>query len=418
MAKDVIMPVLGMNQDTALLVSWLAQEGDDVVEGEPLMEVETDKAVMELDAPASGTLIDVTAAEGDDVVVGSVIARILADGEARAAPQAAAGPAASSGSSGSAATGAATVRTAPSAPPAPASPPSPAAQPASATPAASSAPVAPPSGDGSPRAPASPLARRTARERGLELAAITGTGPFGAVLLRDLAHAAAHGAIGLDGEADEGDTAAIVGGAATGRAEEAATGRSPDVSPGLAPVGVALAELERRTDARALQALLAASGDVPIHAALAKFLAAVVSRRLAIDPSDGVRLQVRGPDGQVTVPHADRRSMVDLTERTAASEGDAAPPDGAASAAATQDATTPDAVLVHAGDLPIDAVRPVAAAAVSLGLGRPAATADDPAPLTLTLRYDPARVDDATAVTILTDLVRLVGDPAALAVAF
>lgn len=412
MAKDVIMPVLGMNQDTALLVSWLAQEGDDVVEGEPLMEVETDKAVMELDAPASGTLIDVTAAEGDDVVVGSVIARILADGEARAAPQTAPGRATSTGPSASADTGAATARTAPSAPTPPA------AQPASATPAASQTPVASPSSDGSPRAAASPLARRTARERGLELAAITGTGPFGAVLLRDLADAAARGAIDPDGEAGEADTAAIAGEATTGRADQAAPGLSPDVSPALAPTGLALAELERRTDARALTALLAASGDVPIHAALAKFLAAVVRRRLAIDPSDGVTLQVRGPDGRATVPHADLRSMVDLTERTAATDDDAAPSDAAAPDPATPEAATPDAVLVHAGDLPIDAVRPVAAAPVSLGLGRPAATADDPAPLTLTLRYDPARVGDATAVTILTDLVRLVGDPAALAVAF
>ena len=402
MAKDVIMPVLGMNQDTALLVSWLAQEGDDVVEGEPLMEVETDKAVMELDAPASGTLIDVTAAEGDDVVVGSVIARILADGEARAAPQAADGPAASAGPSASADTGATTGQTAPPARTAPT------AQAASASPAASPAPVASPSGDGSPRAAASPLARRTARERGLELAAITGTGPFGAVLLRDLADAAARGAIGPDGEADEADTAAISGEAATGRAEDVAPGLSPDVSPGLAPVGAASAELERRTDARALTTLLAASGDLPLHAALAKFLAAVVRRRLAIDPSDGVTLQVRGPDGQATVTHADRRSMVELAERTSAAVGDAA----------TSDAAAPDAVLVHAGDLPVDAVRPVAAAPVSLGLGRPAATTEDPAPLTLTLRYDPSRVDDATALTILTDLVRLVGDPAALAVAF
>lgn len=404
MAKDVIMPVLGMNQDTALLVSWLAQEGDAVVEGEPLMEVETDKAVMELDAPASGTLIDVTAAEGDDVVVGSVIARILADGEARGVPKPAAGPSASvAGDAGKAA------------PSAPSAQPEPAAKVAPAAPATAPAPAAPSSDDGSPhgfpRPAASPLARRTSRERGLDLAAITGTGPFGAVLIRDLADADADAAVGSDGEARKAATT------------EAALARSPDVAPDVAPdlvsAGGTLAELERRTDARALTALLRASGDVPIPAALAKFFAAVIRRRLAIDPSDGVTLQVRGPDGQATVSHADLRSMVDLTERIAgtAETGDAA--SGAAAPEGTAPAgAAPDAVLVHAGDLPIDAVRPVATAPVALGLGRPAASADDPAPLTLTLRYDPARVDDAIALTMLTDLVRLVGDPAALAVAF
>ncbi|MEJ2289922.1 MAG: hypothetical protein P8Y02_15070 [Deinococcales bacterium] len=69
MAKDVIMPVLGMNQDTAVLLNWLKQEGEQVEEGEPIMEVETDKATMELDAPASGTLARVTARAGEEVKV-------------------------------------------------------------------------------------------------------------------------------------------------------------------------------------------------------------------------------------------------------------------------------------------------------------------------------------------------------------
>ena len=82
MATDVIMPVLGVAQDTGRVVRWLPAEGDAVRKGEPLIEVETDKVTVELEAPADGTLAAVTAQAGDDVPVGTVIALILAAGEA------------------------------------------------------------------------------------------------------------------------------------------------------------------------------------------------------------------------------------------------------------------------------------------------------------------------------------------------
>ena len=75
------MPVLGMAQDTGKLISWLKVEGEDVVEGEPVMEVETDKATVEIEALASGILGGVRAQEGDEVPVGQVIAWILEPGE-------------------------------------------------------------------------------------------------------------------------------------------------------------------------------------------------------------------------------------------------------------------------------------------------------------------------------------------------
>lgn len=75
------MPVLGMAQDTGKLISWLIKEGEAVVEGEPIMEVETDKATVEIEATASGTLAGVSAQEGDEVPVGQVIAWILEPGE-------------------------------------------------------------------------------------------------------------------------------------------------------------------------------------------------------------------------------------------------------------------------------------------------------------------------------------------------
>jgi pyruvate dehydrogenase E2 component (dihydrolipoamide acetyltransferase) len=75
------MPALGMAQDTGKLVNWLKAEGDEVKKGEPIMEVETDKVTVEIEAQASGILTNISAAEGEDVPVGQVIALILEPGE-------------------------------------------------------------------------------------------------------------------------------------------------------------------------------------------------------------------------------------------------------------------------------------------------------------------------------------------------
>lgn len=374
MAKDVIMPVLGMNQDTALLVSWLAEEGDSVVEGEPIMEVETDKAVMQLDAPASGVLVNVTAAAGEDVQVGSVIAQVVAEGEApppKAAPADAAAPP-SDTSSGSGTSDAASEE-------APGDPPT-------SSPPLATTPVAERNG---PRTPASPLARWTAEERGLDLDTLPGSGPHGAVLMRDVPEAGAKPATEPASEPSTESAAAP---------ERAA---APQIGAGLA-VGTTLGEVERRIDASHLTSMLANAGDVAIEAAIARFLAAVVARRLPEDLTAGVTLDVRGPEGAAHIAHAERRSILDLAGLLAeagADPGDAGP------------AT---ALLVHAGDAPLDAVRPHGDAPVSLGLARPGAGDI----LVMTLRYRPDRVPDALAMTMLADLARLVDEPHVLAVAF
>ncbi|MBC7156190.1 MAG: pyruvate dehydrogenase, partial [Rhodobacteraceae bacterium] len=90
MPHEVIMPALGMAQDTGLLVAWLKAPGDAVAVGEALFEVETDKATMEVEAPADGYLAEVSAQAGEAVPVGSVIARIADSPEDAAAPAAAA----------------------------------------------------------------------------------------------------------------------------------------------------------------------------------------------------------------------------------------------------------------------------------------------------------------------------------------
>jgi pyruvate dehydrogenase E2 component (dihydrolipoamide acetyltransferase) len=78
MPKNVIMPALGVAQETGRVLKWLKTNSEQVIEGELLLEIETDKATVELDAPASGILRDVTAFAGDEVPVGTIIARIWA----------------------------------------------------------------------------------------------------------------------------------------------------------------------------------------------------------------------------------------------------------------------------------------------------------------------------------------------------
>jgi len=175
------MPALGVAQETGKLLRWLKAEGEHVTAGDPVMEIETDKVTVEIEAPASGVLGGIRAAEGDDVPVGDVIALILAEGEATPAASGAA-PEAARGEAGSTTA----TDTAPDAPtdeaPSPASP----------EPRAPQRSLDPAGGDGEVarsvpgRLPSSPLARRRARERGIDLAAVTGTGPGGAVLVSDV----------------------------------------------------------------------------------------------------------------------------------------------------------------------------------------------------------------------------------------
>lgn len=82
MAKEIIMPALGMAQETGTLLTWHKREGETVNKGELLMTVATDKTDVEIEAPASGILQGVTLQEGEDAPVGQVIAWLLAPGEA------------------------------------------------------------------------------------------------------------------------------------------------------------------------------------------------------------------------------------------------------------------------------------------------------------------------------------------------
>jgi pyruvate/2-oxoglutarate dehydrogenase complex dihydrolipoamide acyltransferase (E2) component len=91
MNRDVIMPALGMAQDTGKITNWFKTAGDAVAVGDPLFEVETDKATMEVEAQVTGFLSNVSAAAGDDVPVGNVIA-IISETASAAAPPASTTP--------------------------------------------------------------------------------------------------------------------------------------------------------------------------------------------------------------------------------------------------------------------------------------------------------------------------------------
>ena len=166
MAKEVIMPALEMAQDTGVLVRWLKEEGEFVNQGEPLMEIETDKAVVEIEATAAGTLSNVSAQPGDEVPVGDVIAVLLTD--PKEAPPTGPTPSPSETIQQSIPTNLA------------ATPPS-----QEKLERAESRP------DQLGRTLASPKARRLARELGVDLSTVTGSGPEGAVLAADLPRLAA-----------------------------------------------------------------------------------------------------------------------------------------------------------------------------------------------------------------------------------
>jgi pyruvate dehydrogenase E2 component (dihydrolipoamide acetyltransferase) len=168
------MPALSPTMEKGNLARWLKKEGDKVKSGDVLAEIETDKATMEVEAIDEGVLAKIVVAEGtQDVAVNQLIAIIASEGEDVKAVVASGGAPAK-------------AEVAPTAPAAAA-----AAAPAAAALVASAAPAAKANGAG--RIASSPLARRLAKEAGLDLSAISGTGPHGRIVERDVKAAQAGG---------------------------------------------------------------------------------------------------------------------------------------------------------------------------------------------------------------------------------
>jgi pyruvate dehydrogenase E2 component (dihydrolipoamide acetyltransferase) len=180
MATEIKLPRLGQGMESGTIVKWLKSEGEKVEKGEPLYELDTDKVTQEVEADASGVLLKIAVSEGE-VEVGKTIAVIGEEGEkVEAEPQEPSGEAAGEVSEDEQEEGA----------------PARAREQerergrrASAEPSEQVPEIRELSGDG--RIKASPLARRIARERGIELSAVAGTGPEGRVVAEDVERAAA-----------------------------------------------------------------------------------------------------------------------------------------------------------------------------------------------------------------------------------
>jgi pyruvate dehydrogenase E2 component (dihydrolipoamide acetyltransferase) len=155
MAISVVMPALEMAQETGKLLAWRKKEGERVTKGEPLLEIETDKAVVEVEAPGDGVLAGVTANVGAVIPVGETIAWLVAPGEQPPAKTASAAAGARAGSGAARPVAAA------------------AAAQAGRQPSAAASQI-------------SPKARRLAKELGVDIGQIRGTGPDGTITSEDV----------------------------------------------------------------------------------------------------------------------------------------------------------------------------------------------------------------------------------------
>ena len=188
MSIELKMPALSPTMEEGTLAKWLVKEGDTVVSGDLLAEIETDKATMEFEAVDEGVIAKILVPEGTDgVKVGTPIAIMAAEGESPL-PLGEGGAANAAEGEGDAAKKTEAPKPAPPAsgggetPPAPATP---------SPPAAVAAPPSPSRGEGSgDRIKASPLARRLAEAQGIDLASLTGSGPGGRIVRADLGQGA------------------------------------------------------------------------------------------------------------------------------------------------------------------------------------------------------------------------------------
>lgn len=288
MAVSIVMPALEMAQETGKIISWLKKEGDAIVKGEPIAEIETDKVVVEVEASADGVLAGVTAAAGDVVQVGKTIAWIVAPGEK---------PPAESQSSA----------------------PAPRTMTASAS-SVSPAPAAPPRVE-VPEPKASPKARRMAKDLGVDLTKVRGTGPGGVISGEDVEAAAK---------------------AASTTAPAPAAEPMPTGAPPLSSIARLMAErttqswttaphffLAREIDASALVDAREKHGKSITHTDL---LVALVARALTkhpkmnaswtgstiqFNPNINISIAIAVKDGVVgaVIPNADKTSLAEISRK-------------------------------------------------------------------------------------------------------
>jgi pyruvate dehydrogenase E2 component (dihydrolipoamide acetyltransferase) len=396
MAFSVVMPALEMAQETGKLIAWRKKEGDRVIKGEPLLEIETDKAVMEVEAPADGVLAGIAAQAGADIPVGQTIAWIVAPGEKPPA----AGDIVS-------ATPAAKGKTESHTNPAPGSSSQPSA-------AAHSTKI-------------SPKARRLAKELGVEIATVRGSGPGGEILASDVQAAAS--APASPPEAAEKNPASLEVTSTLGRLMAERTAQSWTTVPHFF--------VTREVEASALNQYRASvTADIErthkIRITHTDLFVALVARVLPKHPrlnsswtAEGIRLHayvnmgvaVAVNDGVVAavIPNAHSANLAEIgTQSRAIAErarsGKLRPADLA-------DATF---TISNLGMYRVDAftaiIVPPQAAILALGAiaDRVVSVGDKPAVrpmVTLTLSSDHRVVDGASAAMFLNDLAEAIREP-------
>jgi pyruvate dehydrogenase E2 component (dihydrolipoyllysine-residue acetyltransferase) len=388
MATSVVMPALEMAQETGKIVSWVKKEGETVTKGEILLEVETDKAVVEIEATADGVLAGVKSREGDVVPVGTTIAWLVAPGEQP--------PAESSTPTARPAVGTVSDRPARS----------------------QTAPTETQTGATESRSgpQISPKARRLAKEKGVDITKIRGTGPDGTITSEDVLKAA----------------------------EAPAAAASPVPASALSAVARLMADrtaqswtqvphffLVRDVEAGALIELRAKLGVAAVtHTDL---LVAITAKVLAkhpkmnaswdngtirLNPSVNISVAMAVQDGVVgaVIPKADQTAIADiaaqrkeLTERARAGRLKPA------------DVTGGTFTITNLGMYNIDAfnaiIAPPQAAILAIGriADRVVAVNGEPAVrsmMTLTLSADHRVVDGAQAAVFLNDLAEAIRIPA------
>ena len=271
---EVVMPRLSDSMEEGTILQWFKQVGDEVAVGDELVEIETDKANMAYESDLAGTLTEILAEEGATLPIGEVIARVGDSGEGSGAPAAGPGTAADRSAAGPVTDEGGALRAElSSTPPSSAPPAGEASEAAAEGPAAQgNAPAesdAEQQGAGE-RVRASPLARRMAKDGGLDLSQLSGSGPGGRILKLDVERAASS-----------------TGGAGVGGVEDSLA-RSAPPTPAPGPV----AELARPDSAAET-----AKGTVT-YEDLSK-LQSTVSRRMA--------------ESKATAPHFYLEAEVDMT---------------------------------------------------------------------------------------------------------
>ncbi len=180
---DIVMPRLSDSMEEGTILTWLKRAGDEIAVGDEIVEIETDKANMAYESDVAGTLTEILAEEGETLPIGSPIARIdgaEGSGASTAGPVEAASPTVLGGQAASA------PRGTPATPP-PAGEGQETAAPAQAAESDGS------SDNGADRVKASPVARRIAKEQGIDLSTITGSGPGGRIVKKDVKRASSAG---------------------------------------------------------------------------------------------------------------------------------------------------------------------------------------------------------------------------------